>query len=96
MKIAVMGSGGVGGFFGVRAPRYDAAHALVVGLTLNYGHHPLLGGQARDHGLDVSALAGSAPAGRSCRRRCSISRGWGSWPSRATSSSLPATWAPPR
>jgi len=31
-------------FFAVRSPRYDAAHALAVGLTLNYGHNPLVSG----------------------------------------------------
>jgi OOP family OmpA-OmpF porin len=38
------------GYFGVRAPRYDAAHALVVGLTLNYGHNPLFGGRVDGNG----------------------------------------------
>ncbi|HLT30308.1 MAG TPA: OmpA family protein [Myxococcaceae bacterium] len=42
------------GFFGVRAPRYDAAHALVVGLTFNYGHNPLLGGHVDGNGNFVA------------------------------------------
>lgn len=40
-------------FFSVHAPRYDGRHALAVGLTLNYGHHPLLGGRVRPDGTFV-------------------------------------------
>lgn len=32
-------------FFAVRSPQYGPDHALAIGLTLNYGHNPLVGGR---------------------------------------------------